>query len=165
MTGDDRSGSPGEQPLPGDQPAAEQLTFGPPVGAATVPWPDDHDRVVAPVGVVEDVSDEPDDVRGGPAEWAWVQEWRASGERAPWPQGVALAAFTLIIVASAIFVLTAGVADTPWLAVVLNVVVAAGVGPQLWLARGIPVIRFVSWGAALGVPVGWLACFVVPFPT
>lgn len=98
-------------------------------------------------------------------DWAWVAEWRASGEKTPWAQGVALGAFMLVLVASAIFVLTAGVADTPWLAVLLNVLVAAGIGPQLWLARNLPVLRFIAWGAALGVLAGWLACFVIPFPT
>jgi hypothetical protein len=98
-------------------------------------------------------------------DWAWVAEWRASGEKTPWAPGIALGAFMLVLVASAIFVLTAGVSDTPWLAVVLNVLVAGGIGPQLWLARHLPVLRFVAWGAALGVLAGWLACFVIPFPT
>jgi Protein of unknown function (DUF2537) len=145
----DATPEPADEPLPG-----ESVASGPPVAPVLVVEPEEHD----------DDRGGHDDDRGGPAEWRWVQEWRASGEPVPWPQGIALGAFTLLVVASAIFVLTAGVADTPWLAVVLNLVVAGGIGPQLWLARGIPVIRFISWGAALGVPVGWLACFVVPFP-
>ena len=109
--------------------------------------------------------DLPEDEQSTDPDWAWVAEWRASGERTPWAQGIALGAFMLVLVASAIFVLTAGVSDTPWLAVVLNVLVAGGIGPQLWLARHLPVLRFVAWGAALGVLAGWLACFVIPFPT
>ncbi len=124
---------------------------------------DQHDDVADAAGPVDaDSGDAAESESTG--EWRWVAEWRASGEPVPWAPGLALAAFTILLVASAIYVLTAGVADNAWLAIGLNVVVAGGIGPQLWLARGIPVLRFIAWGAAIGVLVGWLACFVVAFP-
>ena len=132
---------------------------------------DEHDNVTrggdvaVGDGVAEDLTADDDAIVDAPTgEWRWVAEWRASGEPVPWAPGLTLSIFTLVVVASAIYVLTAGVADTPWLALGLNLVVAGGIGPQLWLARGIPVLRFVAWGAAFGVLVGWLACFVVAFP-
>ncbi len=143
---------------------AEPAAAGPPHEPRAAP---EFGVVSASPGTVA-LAEEPsplEDESSADPDWAWVAEWRASGEKTPWAQGVALGGFMLFLVASAIFVLTAGVSDTPWLAIVLNVLVAGGIGPQLWLARNLPVLRFIAWGAALGVLAGWLACFVIPFPT
>ena len=62
-------------------------------------------------------------------DWAWVEEWREGGEPVPWGPGLTLAGFTLILVASAVYVLSSGLWDRPILAIAVNVLVAAGLGP------------------------------------
>jgi len=89
-------------------------------------------------------------------DWGWVEQWRAQGERPAWGPGIAMAAFVATLVAVALFVLTSGLADTPWLAISVNLVVAAGMAPALWLSRALPVLRFLAAGAAGGLVLGWL---------
>jgi hypothetical protein len=115
-------------------------------------------------GLGSDVADESgfedeDDDADGPRErdWAWVEEWRASGESPAWAPGLALAGFIALIVGLAVYVLSIGLADIPWLAVSANVLVAAGLAPALWLSRHLPVLRWISGGAAVGVLIGWIA--------
>lgn len=95
-----------------------------------------------------------------PRDWAWVEEWRAGREPVPWGPGLALALFTGLLVATAVYVLSSGLADRPFIAVAVNVVVAAGLGPALWLSRGLPVLRWIAGGAVLGVVVAWLSVLV-----
>jgi hypothetical protein len=89
-------------------------------------------------------------------DWRWVEEWRAQGERPAWAPGIAVALFIAILVAVALLVLTSGLRDTPWLAIVVNVVIAIGMAPALWLSRGLPVLRFLAAGAAAGLVAGWI---------
>jgi O-antigen ligase len=96
-------------------------------------------------------------------DWGWVEEWRAQGEKPAWGPGVALAVFAAVLVAVALIVLTSGLADTPWLAICVNLVVAAGMAPALWLSRALPVLRFLAAGAAGGLVLGWL-CMLAIFP-
>ncbi len=93
-------------------------------------------------------------------DWAWVEEWRASGEPAAWAPGVTLAAFAALLVGLAVLVLSYGLSDLPWLAVVANVLVAAGLAPALWLSRRLPVLRFIGAGAAVGVLAGWIGALI-----
>jgi hypothetical protein len=99
-----------------------------------------------------------DDRAGG--DWAWVEEWRESDESPAWGPGITLAVFAAFVVGSAVFVLSVGLADMPWLAVIANIVVAAGLAPALWLCRSLPVLRFIAGGAAAGVVLGWIAAFM-----
>jgi hypothetical protein len=99
---------------------------------------------------------EPDEDR----DWAWVEEWRAGHEPVPWGPGLTVSAFTLILVASAVYVLSAGLADRPIVGIGVNVVVAAGLGPALWLSRGLPVLRWIAGGAITGLLVAWFCVFV-----
>lgn len=78
----------------------------------------------------------------------------------PWTPGVALTIFVGLIVASAVYVLSAGLSDRPVIAIIVNLVVAAGITPAVWLARGIPVLRWVALGAVLGVLAGWIAVLI-----
>ena len=96
----------------------------------------------------------------GPADWAWVEEWRAGGERTPWGPGLAVAVFVGLVVGSAVFVLSAGLAENPFIAIVVNIVVAGGITPAVWLARDLPVLRWVAGGAAVGVLAAWLGTFI-----
>ena len=73
---------------------------------------------------------------------------------------MAIAVFAMLLVASAVFVLSVGLSDMPWLAVAANVVVAAGLAPALWLCRSIPVLRFLALGAVVGVLIGWIAAIM-----
>ena len=112
--------------------------------------------VVAVFPVVPDDEDYLDER----ADWAWVEEWRAGREPVPWGPGLALAGFALFLVASAVYVLSSGLADRPILAIGVNVLVAAGLGPALWLSRSLPVLRWIAGGAAIGVIGAWLAALV-----
>ena len=98
-------------------------------------------------------------------DWAWVQEWRAGGEPTPWATGLALAAFSALVVGVAIWVLSAGLADRPIFAVAVNLLVAAGLAPAMWLSRELPVLRWIAAGALVGVAVGWVsALLMLPLP-
>jgi hypothetical protein len=94
------------------------------------------------------------------SDWAWVEEWRLSDEPPAWGPGVAIGVFAMLIVASAVFVLSVGLGDMPWLALAANLVVAIGLAPALWLCRSLPVLRFLAWGAAVGIVVGWIAALM-----
>lgn len=94
-------------------------------------------------------------------EWAWIAEWRESAEPVPWATGLPLAAFAAVLAGVAIWVLSAGLADRPVLAVVLNVLVAGGLVPAMWLSRNLPVLRWFAAGAAVGVAGGWIAALMM----
>jgi hypothetical protein len=95
-----------------------------------------------------------------PRDWAWVEEWREGGEPTPWGPGLAIAAFTAFLVASAVYVLSTGLSSRPLVAVVVNLVVVAGLCPALWLSRGLPVLRWIAGGAAAGVLAAWVSVLV-----
>lgn len=90
-------------------------------------------------------------------DWDWVEEWRAEKSAPAWGPGIAVGIFVALIVAVALIVLTSGVSDSPVLAIVFNVVIAAGMAPALWLCRSLPVLRFLAAGAAAGILFGWIA--------
>ncbi len=94
-------------------------------------------------------------------DWAWVEEWRAGREPVPWAQGLAVAAFTALLVGSAVWVLSAGLIDRPVLAIAVNVVVAGGLTPAMWLSRDIPVLRWIAAGGAVGLVGGWIAAIML----
>lgn len=111
------------------------------------------------------------DVHDLPAEeseredWVWVQEWRAGAEPTPWATGIALAMFSALLVGTAVWVLSAGLADRPVIAVLVNLLVAAGLTPAIWLSRGLPVLRWIAAGAAAGILIGWVsAILMLPLP-
>jgi len=115
---------------------------------------------------LEDVEPLPDaDPAGQRQDWAWVEEWRAGGEPTPWATGLGLSAFSALVVGVAVWVLCAGLVDRPVVAVGINVLVAAGLAPAMWLSRGLPVLRWVAAGSAVGMVVGWLAAILMlPLP-
>ncbi|MGI8416648.1 MAG: DUF2537 domain-containing protein [Nakamurella sp.] len=96
-------------------------------------------------------------------DWRWVEEWRADGDRPAWAPGITLAVFMALLVAVALLVLTTGLSNVPALAIGVNVVIAAGMAPALWLSRGLPVLRFLAAGAAVGMVAGWI-CILVALP-
>lgn len=126
--------------------------------------PDPTDaRAAAPdrAGSNDDEAGDQRDADDEPAEWAWVTQWREAAEPTPWATGLPLAAFAAVLAGVAIWVLSAGLADRPLLAVVLNLVVAGGLVPAMWLSRNLPVLRWFAAGAAVGVVGGWIAALLV----
>jgi hypothetical protein len=119
-----------------------------------------------------DGGDDPDPAADQAAEtpdredWAWVQEWRAGHEPTPWATGLALSVFSALIVGISVWVLSAGLADRPVVAVLVNLLVAAGLTPAMWLSRGLPVLRWIAAGAAAGIVIGWVsAILMLPLPS
>lgn len=103
----------------------------------------------------------PDDLEP-PADWAWVEEWRRGGEPTPWGPGLFLATFAGLIIGCAVYVISVGLADNVLVAVAANVVVAVGLTPALWMSRGLPVLRWVGLGGALGTVVAWISLLFFP---
>lgn len=125
-------------------------------GEADRTWPD-------PPGdnLSTDPGDDADHDEPEVQDWAWVAQWRESGEPTPWATGLPMAAFAAVLAGVAIWVLSAGLADRPVLAVALNLLVAGGLVPAMWLSRGLPVLRWFAGGAAVGVVGGWIAALMM----
>jgi hypothetical protein len=128
-----------------------------------VPSPDDGVRDAVESHHTDDTddTDEADDTDGADdpdsyRDWRWVEQWRAEGAGPAWAPGITLAIFVAVLVAVALLVLTSGLSDTPWLAILVNLVIAAGMAPALWLSRGLPVLRFLAGGGAVGLVAGWI---------
>ena len=94
-------------------------------------------------------------------DWAWVEEWRAGREPVPWGPGLAVAAFTALVVGAAVWVLTAGLIDRIVFAILVNLVVAGGLAPAMWLSRDLPVLRWVAAGGVIGLIGGWIAAILL----
>ncbi|MDQ2848961.1 MAG: DUF2537 domain-containing protein [Actinomycetota bacterium] len=132
------------------------------------PQPEDGAGVEHPIGgdVDNEVDADPDsaiDNEPRYRDWRWVEEWRADGDRPAWAPGITLAIFMALLVAVALLVLTTGLSNVPALAIGVNVVIAAGMAPALWLSRGLPVLRFLAAGAAVGMVAGWI-CILIALP-
>ncbi len=110
--------------------------------------------------------DDPDPVDDQRTDWAWVEEWRAGNEPTPWATGLVLTVFAALVVGVAVWVLAAGLSDRPVVAVLVNLLVAGGLAPAIWLSRGLPVLRWIGAGAAAGIVIGWIsALLMLPLPT
>jgi len=130
-------------------------------GAASAPPDDEAD--LTPAG---ELGGEPPDEPAEREDWAWVQEWRAGREPTPWATGIPLVVFSALVVGVAVWVLSAGLADRPVVAILVNLLVAAGLAPAIWLSRGLPVLRWVAAGAAAGIVIGWVsAVLMLPYPS
>jgi hypothetical protein len=116
-------------------------------------------------GAVEAPENDSDSTESDSEDWAWVQEWREGHEPTPWMTGLPLAIFASLVVAVAIWVLSAGLSDRPVVAVLVNLLVAGGLAPAVWLSRGLPVLRWIAAGCAAGVIIGWIcAILMLPLP-
>jgi hypothetical protein len=81
----------------------------------------------------------------------------APAEPTPWATGLAVSAFVAVFVVIADVVLTRAFSDAfgaLWLPA--NLLIAFGVAPSLWMARQIPVWRWISLGAAVGLAAAWV---------
>ncbi len=76
----------------------------------------------------------------------------------PWATGLTVAMFVAAVIATAIVVLSIGLARVhPLLAVGLNLVAVGGLAPTLWGWRRVPVWRWFVLGSAVGVGGAWVA--------
>ena len=76
----------------------------------------------------------------------------AAEERTPWGPGLAVAVVVAGLVTVADVALASSlVAGLGWLGVLLDVVVAAGLVPALWLNRGVPTWRWAVLGTLAGL--------------
>ena len=81
-----------------------------------------------------------------------------SDEPTPWATGLTVTAATAVVVMIALISLSLTLAQaSPLVATVTNIVVAAGLAPSVWLARGIPIWRWVALGVAGGIVLAWTA--------
>ncbi|GAA0511782.1 hypothetical protein GCM10011581_02000 [Saccharopolyspora subtropica] len=76
----------------------------------------------------------------------------------PWGPGLVVSAIIGAIVVVTLVVVTLGLADVSGvLATVVNLAVAAGFAPSIWLGSRIPVWRWVAYGTAAGIVAAWIA--------
>lgn len=83
--------------------------------------------------------------------------YAATDSSTPWFTGVALSLFSaaFVTVAMAAFATELGQINVA-IAVLLSVMVAAGLAPTLWRLRWRPVWRWVVYGTMVGLPAGWI---------
>jgi hypothetical protein len=85
-------------------------------------------------------------------------------EPTPWGTGLLVAAFAFTLVVFAMGTLAATLNEnSPLLAIGANVVVSGGLLPSVWLARGVPIWRWVAFGVGAGIAAGWVALPFVIF--
>jgi hypothetical protein len=78
--------------------------------------------------------------------------------RTPWGTGLTVSAFAAVVVLFAVIALSEALGSASrWLAVVANVIIALGLAPSLWLARNVPVWRWVAYGVIGGIGLAWLS--------
>lgn len=76
----------------------------------------------------------------------------------PWATGLTVAIFVAAVIATAVVVLSIGLARVhPLLAVGLNLVAVGGLAPTVWGWRRVPVWRWFVLGSAVGVGGAWVA--------
>nr|WP_167175453.1 DUF2537 domain-containing protein [Saccharomonospora amisosensis] len=75
----------------------------------------------------------------------------------PWGTGLTVAAFFAVLAVVAILALARALAHETagWVAVAATAVVSAGLAPSLWLARSVPIVRWIALGVATGVGLSW----------
>lgn len=78
-------------------------------------------------------------------------------EPTPWATGLTVAAIVAAITTTALVIVTAGLTQVNvLLAVAVNLAVAAGFAPSIWLGRRLLVWRWVAYGVAAGIVLAWI---------
>ena len=78
--------------------------------------------------------------------------------RTPWGTGLTVSAFAAAVVLFAVIALSEALGSASrWLAVAANIIIALGLAPSLWLARKVPVWRWVVYGVIAGIGLAWIA--------
>ena len=79
-------------------------------------------------------------------------------EPTPWGTGLTVAVVVALVIVVAVTSLSFALAQASlWLAVIANVVIIGGLSPSVWLARDVPVWRWVALGVASGLGLAWIA--------
>ncbi|MGH3686050.1 MAG: DUF2537 domain-containing protein [Pseudonocardiaceae bacterium] len=80
------------------------------------------------------------------------------GEPTPWATGLTVSAVAAVIVGIGLLSLSQGLAPNGrGFVVLVNLAVAAGLVPSMWLGRATPTWRWVAYGTAAGIILTWLA--------
>jgi hypothetical protein len=112
-------------------------------------------------GEVIDVGEPEDDwppARTGGAHAAQRQRPDRRAKRTPWGTGLAVSGFAAVVVLFAVIALSSALGSASrWLAVAANVIIALGLAPSIWLARNVPVWRWVAYGVIGGIVAAWIA--------
>jgi hypothetical protein len=82
---------------------------------------------------------------------------------APWATGLTVAGFVAVVLIVAMLALVDTLASetTGWLAIGAALVVTAGLAPSLWLARRLPILRWVVLGATVGLGLSWIGVLLI----
>lgn len=79
-------------------------------------------------------------------------------EPTPWGTGLTVSFIVAAVVTFTVYTLSVGLGETSqWLALLANVLVVGGITPSVWLARNVPVWRWVAYGVVAGVLAAWLS--------
>lgn len=86
-------------------------------------------------------------------------------EPTPWGTGLVVAGFVAAVVITAMLALANALAagTAGWVVILASVVVTAGLAPSLWLARRLPIVRWIALGAAAGCVLAWFGVLTVAF--
>nr|WP_228046243.1 DUF2537 domain-containing protein [Saccharopolyspora sp. HNM0983] len=81
-----------------------------------------------------------------------------TAEPVPWGSGLLVSGIIAALVAVTLVVMTLGLAEvSPVLSVLVNLAVAAGLAPSVWIGRRTPVWRWVAFGTGAGICAAWCA--------
>ncbi|NUS43953.1 MAG: DUF2537 domain-containing protein [Mycobacteriaceae bacterium] len=78
-------------------------------------------------------------------------------DRAPWGPGLVVAGLCAVLAGIGGYAFSVAVSQIhPLLAIALNFIAAVGAAPTLWRWRLLPVRRWIAYGCAAGLAIGWL---------
>jgi hypothetical protein len=83
-------------------------------------------------------------------------------EPTPWLTGVTVSVLVAVVTLAAVLTLAVTLNETSaFLAIGANLVVTAGLAPSVWLARRVLIWRWVAFGVAAGLALGWIALIFI----